>query len=348
MLADRLVLTAFASRFFAALVAALAVHSAVEIVDLANVTDGRSLLWYPFKLPQGVVLVSPIAMLVGGCWTCVHLVRSGQLTALEAAGRGVRRAVLPLAVAGLVWSGLMWIVSTSISPRGTAAWAAGNDEGSTDRDGVGPRWVWNDEGQLVRLGSPTLEGYRDVLVITLDGEGRLVERWEATRMDRAGEHWVLHDVVVARAGLPQEHLERRTLPSGQMAMSFTEAPPSHLTGVEIGRASRDAIATGADNAPYEAERGLRAALVAACPVCVMLGAFIGVVFGRRPALAAAAVAMTGLLYWGFLAPMWAGAMAGSVSRYALSIGPAAVLGTVAVLAWIVGLRPLLATFGHNR
>lgn len=336
MLADRWVLSTFAPRFAAALLAALAVQSAVEVVDLANAGGGSgldALLRYPLRLPLGLVLVSPVAMLLGGCWTALHLVRTGQLVGLEAAGRGPRRGVLvPLAAAGLLWAGLAWLVASEVAPRGLAAWSGPG--AAVDW----PRWVRGGDRVLYRLGRPDGHGgYEDVLALELR-DGAAASRIEADRVrPGAGGAWELLGASTIEPGRPVRRDARLVAP-GPVPAPGSTAPPQQLAGRDLRRAIGAAASVGSDPAPLEAERGLRTALAAACPVCLVLGALAGVVFGRRPGLAAAAATAAGLLYFAILSPLWAMSTAGVVSGGVVAWVPAGAGGAVAAALWARGPR----------
>jgi lipopolysaccharide export LptBFGC system permease protein LptF len=331
VIADRWVLSTFAPRFAAALAAGLAVYSAVEVVDLANQAGGgglEALLAYPLRIPLGLVLVSPLAMLLGGCWTAIHLARSGQLTGLEAAGRGPRRGVLlPLAVVGAIWAGLVWGVANEVAPRGLARWAGG-------RAAEGwPRWVRGGDLVLYRLGRPDGRGgYLDVLALETDREGGAVARIEAERAERVRERWELVGATSTTRGRPARRDERIAAPA-PIPTPTAAASPQEMTASALGRAVDAARATGSDPAPLGAERGLRTALAAACPVCVALGLFAGIVFGRSPGLAAAAAAAGGMLYFSVVSPLWAMATVGAVSGEVVAWVPAGAIGAVTAALW---------------
>jgi lipopolysaccharide export LptBFGC system permease protein LptF len=329
-LVDRLVLGVLAPRAGAVLLAGVLIFAAVEVVDLANVAAGEGarssfMIRYPLRLPLVVVLISPVAALVAGCWTTVHLRRTGQLTALSAAGLAPVRALGSLPVVGLGWALAVWSLAEVVAPIGLEAWSGG----ATRPRGAG----WVRSGDVLSRGTPhDPDVVLDVLVFTLDPRGLPEQRIEAARAERRGRGWELVDARVTARGERPTSAERLAAP-GPLLSSGSRASPQELTGPELDRASREARATGVDDAPLTAERGLRAALAVACFLCLVLGAAAGVRFGSTPGRAAAAVAVIGVFYWLALSSCWTLATTGRIAGWAVAVVPSAILAVPALLEW---------------
>lgn len=329
-LADRVVWGVFWRRAAATMLAAVALHAAIELVDLANDPDTAALWRYPLRLPAAVVLLSPVALLVAACWSMVHLSRTGQLVALAALGRGARRAVAVVLLAGGLWGAVVWVTASELAPRGLRAF---NGEAEVEAAG----WVLAGEGVLYRVGAAEGEGFREVIALELDRRGRPARRLEAAEARRRAGRWVLGGVTEVRRGSAPRAWDELEAPA-PIPRAVAPREPRELTRAQLGRWLVDAERAGVEGASSAAERGLRLALSLACPICGLLGVVLGVRFGQRPGVAAAAVAVVAVGYWAVLSPCWAMATAGAVTWVALGVAPSLVWGVVALVSFLALLR----------
>jgi len=227
-------------------------------------------------------------------------------------------------ILGVFWSGMVLVIADQISPLALRRWS--------DVSVGTPRWVVGGEGVLIRGGE---EGA--VLGFTLDERGLPAERLEAERAEREDGRWILHNVKRTPSSGPTERLE--TLEIAVPAIEpMTLAHPQQLTGAELARAGTALLDRGLDNAPYRAESGLRVATALACAICIVFGGVLGVVFGKQPSVAGAIAAGIGLFYWMVLASSWALAMTGAISEGMLATAPTFVLGVIAAVLYMFGLR----------
>ncbi len=332
-LADRLVAGVLLPRLGAALGAGIALYAVVELIDLANAAGGPSLLRYPLRLPLALVLVSPVAALIAGAWTGVHLARTGQLLALAAAGRSPRRALATCPAAGAVWGALVWAVAWFAAPASMAAWSG--SEGEIPASG------WAREGSvLYRVGARSPEGATEVLIFTLDDRGLPRRRIEAERAELREGRWVLRDLWELPAGEAPRRREilAAPVPLDRVVGDRIAAPPE-LSGPALIEAARLAEAAGADAAPLWAEAALRIALALACLVCLALGAVTGARWGRGLGTTAALVSAWGLVTWLLLALTWTFAAAGQVPAWTVVVVPISVTGSLALgLLWFLSIR----------
>lgn len=318
---DRLVWRAFWPRFIAIFLAALFIYVSVELVDLIN-RSGIDALWsYGWRLPLAVVLISPLVLMVSGCWACVGLHRTKQLLALNACGISSRRVLLVLVLFGAFWSALSWYGGAEIAPRCL---------GEVERESSSqqPRWSLGEDGALIRIAAADMEGSDPAAVIVVERSDGEPQRWleAAGRHNEAG-HWMLEEVVVTDNQGPSRLVG--TMPS-PASISRDVAPPDPriLPTPRLRESEETARTGGRDPAPYAAEAGLRIALALYCAPCLILGALLGLRFGHRANGAALAVALASVVAWAVLSPFWVLASVGLLSGWAVALIPAGLLTVV--------------------
>lgn len=324
-LADRLILSVMLPRLATVVGAGVALYASVELIDLANFAGSPSAWRYPLRLPFALALVSPVAALVVGAWTVTRLVRTGQLTALSAAGRGTRRALAPLLVMGGLWSAAVWVVAGYVAPVGLASWrgpAATQTGGSWTRSGEA----------LVRADRAGADRAVGVLIFLLDERGQPQSRIEAESARLEEGRWVLHDVRVLPEGEGARQLDELPSPV-PLVGSGSRTAPQELTSCELVEAARLAAISGADDAPLRSESALRLALALACLVCMALGAGVGVIWAGRTGVVSMITAASGLVYWMSLAVCWTLANAGLLAPWVVVVVPFVALSSVAIAMW---------------
>lgn len=217
---------------------------------------GRALL----GLPGHFYELFPISVLIGTIYAMARLAQSSEFTILRTGGLGPWRALALLAVPGLVFALLTFVVGDYIAPsseREAVLLKAGVRGGlSLGRSGAwlkerrtttdGERSVSVNIGASARAGE-----LRDVRIFEFDAEGRLRTRIEAARARVAGSgRWQLQEVQRtdwptpdgARAGATLRHtaLPALTWPStlGAEVVAAALLPLQTMSTLELWRYSR--------------------------------------------------------------------------------------------------------------
>jgi lipopolysaccharide export LptBFGC system permease protein LptF len=325
---DALVTGAFLSRALTSVVACWGLFCLVELVDWVNVLGVEALGRYAYRMPQGLVLVSPLALLGAACWTGLFLLRSGQLTALAALGCGPRRALAGVVVAGTALGGGLWGGAQTVAPWGLARWQGAPSSGST---------YWLRQGQyLVRYETTdSADRVRSVVVAALDERG--LPRWtmEAEGALRDDQGWLLHGVTRYEGGREPVRWSTRRSPV-RWAPLPVDGTPQHLGWLTLRRMVQ-VHGGGRQAQSWATELALRLALAFACPVCVMLGLVAGAGTGGGPARAWMSAVLAGVAYWAVLSPCWALTLAGALTPEFLAWAPSLVAGggAVAMYWWLL-------------
>jgi lipopolysaccharide export system permease protein len=157
---DRYVLRQFVMTFFFAILAFITIYLAVDLMEKLddffdrNVETPIILKYYLYKIPDIIHLVVPIAMLLASLFTIGRLDTTHELTAIRAAGRSVRRFVLPLLCFGLLVSLGMIYFDGYVVP------ISNKEHFAIDRQYLGRNVVTGQSNVFLRI-SPTLNLHMD-------------------------------------------------------------------------------------------------------------------------------------------------------------------------------------------
>lgn len=122
--ADRYILRQFIQTFLFGILAFVTIYVVVDLIEnLDDFSDRKAAFgvivqYYIYYIPEIIKLIVPISMLLAGLFTFSKLDSTHELTALRAAGRSIKRIVLPLLIVGLMVGGTMvwftgWVVPAS-------------------------------------------------------------------------------------------------------------------------------------------------------------------------------------------------------------------------------------------
>ncbi|MCS7267332.1 MAG: LptF/LptG family permease [Geminicoccaceae bacterium] len=162
------------------------------------------LVRYAFvRLPSLVSELLPMVALVAGLFAVTDLLRFRELVAMWGAGVSRLGLVARLWPAMLVVAGLKFVVDDRLIP---ATFPTLRALGVAETRGGGPPrgdalWVRLD-GQILRLPADAAarKEPRDLLILRLDDQGRLIERLDVAEALPAPEAWLLRGVVRRPAG----------------------------------------------------------------------------------------------------------------------------------------------------
>lgn len=173
-----------------ALAATYLVYSLVELKGIVDAIAERhqSLAlvgtYFKFFLPGVLVFTLPFAAMIAAVVAVTLLARSGEITALKAAGWSARRICVPILVTTLVTCGALFLVQDQIAPETNRRAQAIKDriQGRNPRSyGVlsGGRWVFGSQGRLYhyRTFDPQQLSFQGLSVFRVDlGAARILDQ----------------------------------------------------------------------------------------------------------------------------------------------------------------------------
>jgi len=202
---SRYFLARFVAAFAAVLVVLVLAVGVVELLgdfdDVVGSSDGfaGALLFVALRIPsQWLPLLVPVAAFVAAFVALGTAARSLEFVAIKAGGVSPLRVLVPVALAGVVISGLGLAANETLGIRAHEAWrrhVSGEDQVEFRRGSF-----WYHKGRYVynvRDADPQARQLRQVAIFELDGRGRLVRSIQAARarIDDDG-HWQLDDAVI--------------------------------------------------------------------------------------------------------------------------------------------------------
>jgi lipopolysaccharide export system permease protein len=119
---DRYMLTELAGPFVFGLTAFMLIFAATELLNIAKIVSNEhaplwaALLVFGWSMPGYVVLVIPMALLLGTLLAVQRLSGESELTAMKAAGITFARIVAPLLAVGLVMSFVTYFLQEKVVP----------------------------------------------------------------------------------------------------------------------------------------------------------------------------------------------------------------------------------------
>lgn len=266
------------------------------VEELDNVGDRAGGAWVAlqaaaFEIPGHLYELMPIAVLIGTIYSLSQLAQTSQFTILRTGGLGPGRALGLLAVLGLVFAALTFLVGDVVAPAAErqAVLLKARSAGGLK---LGDTGAWlkerrsTPEGERsysINVGGTGAGGQlANITIFAFDADGRLVERIEAPegRVDARGL-WTLQQARVMRwpqarseSQLPVQTLQQPQLtwPSTLSASVVAAAvlPLSTMTTAELWRYSVHLGDQEQANERYQLQFWKKALYPLACLVMVAL------------------------------------------------------------------------------
>lgn len=292
----------------------------------------------PFQLFQAL----PITALISGVIVMVLMSRSGEVTAMRAAGMSPRQIMLPLAIGGLLLSVVSLLLGEVVTPRAARKMRYIKEvliRGEQAQE-------LNRESHWIRVGdttfnfaefSPQSRVFKDVHLIRLGETFQAVEHIHArsARPLDANNTWELSDVRIISMGASQgvknfasQSTMLLTLQIDSSQLIVERRTPFEMSLGELSTAIRSGISSGVDVLDYQISWHLKLAFHFAA----LLLSLLALPFGYRAERTAeklkslAKVFAIGIVYWILLS-------AGKVFAAVGSIPP--VLGGWLANIWIL-------------
>jgi lipopolysaccharide export system permease protein len=196
-------------------VAFLSLFFFIDVVDgLDSVArEGNSLarvmLRALLEVPGHFYELFPIAVLIGTIYSMARLAQSSEFTILRTGGLGPGRALALLAVPGIAFAALTFVVGDFVAPATEREAALLKGGGAVH--GRGGAWLKERRGTpegvrnvSAHIGSVTSAGeLQGIRIFEFDADGRLLSQVSANQARVLGDgHWLLQKVVLTRWPLP--------------------------------------------------------------------------------------------------------------------------------------------------
>jgi lipopolysaccharide export system permease protein len=234
------------------------VDFADELGDLVKgYTALHAAIYSLLLLPGRLYELTPIAVLIGTIYALSRMAQSSEFTILRTGGLGPQRALSLLAVLGVAFAVITFVIGDYVAPHGErmAATLRANARGASFSVGGSGAWL-KDHGSTpqgersysINVGGADVDGQlRRIRIFEFDADGRLVQRIGAAGArigaDRA---WTLSDVVRTvwnatapdgSARIAEEKLDRfvwqSTLAAGVVAAAVL--PENSMSTIELFR-----------------------------------------------------------------------------------------------------------------
>ena len=324
-LLDRYLLRNFLEPFLICSFGFLAIWLVFDLADNARdfidagVSMRKVAFFYLTQLPQIILVSLPVGMLLALIFCLSRMSRSNEIISMLTAGMSVWRIVLPLALAGVVLTGLLTLLNYEAAPHAEAMKKMDLDQIKRGKK-AGQKEVL--EGYLFRERQKDrtwfikrfrqATGTLDHVHITQHGpDGEIVSKWYARRavFDAKTRTWTLERGMQVDFNAAGDVEQRTDFQTGVKAIEgWTETPwriasaqyePQNLTVPEL----REYLQFNADFpevqlAPYRAYLWHRWAFPFQALIVVFIGAPLSIVFSRRGVIGGVAGAI--FLYAGLL------------------------------------------------
>ncbi len=314
---DSYLARSFAWALAIALVAFLSIFVVVDLFEkIDTYVDNRigvpTVLRYNlYKIPQIVLLVLPVAMLLGCLFGIGSLSRRNELLPLQNAGISANRMLLPIYLLGVAASVLAFVAGETILPRANErlnrVWREEiRKEPKTRAETRTNMTLLGDGGRLYLIGryDARKKSMRDV-VIQKFAEKTLVERVDAREGDWRDNHWVFRKGFLRQFREDSEEasaFEELIIPDlAETPEDFArpEKEPEEMSIGELREFVRRTVASGGTALKEETELHLKLSF----PLCNLILVLLGTPIAarrRRSGLAVSFALAVGIafLYYG--------------------------------------------------
>ena len=353
MLLDTYLLQRFFYYFLTLLAGFVLIFDAFTLFDLlADISKNHVKLfvvvnYFLFLIPYTVYTLAPLAALVATLITLAILAKNNEVVAFKASGISLYRLILPLALAGGLVAGAMFILGETYLPHANTRQNALRSE----IKGKPPqtfyqstqRWIFGENGKIYNYGyfDPRLSLLGNLTVLELDPQTFSLRRH--VHADRAA--WdPIQNTWVLTGGWVRDFNEGRVVSYNSFkATSLAELtePPTYfrievLPSDQMNWRQLDRYIAGLRQAGFDTSRltvqwykKFSYPLIAA--IIVLLGAPFAFLVGTRGAVGALAVAVGfGVAYWAAAALLESMGTAGLLPAFLAGWSPDAIFSFLAV------------------
>lgn len=362
-LLDRYVLRSFLEPFIICTLGFLAIWLIFDLSDNGpDFIQAKASLkvmagFYLTQLPAIVLIVLPVGLLLALLFSLSRMSRSNEIISQLTAGVSIFRIIVPLALVGLICTGLLTYLSWELAPHAEgfkkiALEQIQKGKKKPERESIEAH-LFRDRQTLrnwyirkMKVGLPTLD---DVVIIQQDAAGNVTQKWYADRADwdESTGKWTLKRGMRVDFDETGQEKSRDAFPQQlRVVEDWTETPwrigsanleAQNLSVPEL----RDYLRHNHDFpeaslAPFRTYLDYRLAIPWSCFVVVLIAAPLGIVFNRRGVLAG--VASSIFIFFGmiFLTNLFLALGKGArVSPFVAAWVPNIAIGVVGIfLLWL--------------
>jgi lipopolysaccharide export system permease protein len=316
---DRYLLSSFVSAVLIALLAFVTIFLVVDLFEkIDTYVDHDAALqsvarYHLFKLPQIVLLVLPVAMLLGCLFGVGTLAQRNEILPMQNAGVSTNRILLPIYALGLLGSLLAFVLGETLLPaaneRQNAVWKAEIKKEPQDAREIRTNVNYLGEGgrhYLIGRYDASRRSMRDVVIWTFAGN-TLVERLDAREGQWQADRWTFRDGFLRKfsdAGETAEPFRQITLDSlRETPEDFAKRPkePTEMSAAELRRLIDKTRASGGVATKDEVEMHVKISFPFSNFILILLGSPLAARRRRSGAAVSFAAAVgVAFLYYGTL------------------------------------------------
>lgn len=296
---DRYILTELAGPFGFGLSAFMMIFAATNLLALGRLVSaehaplGAAIQVFLWTLPGEVVFVIPMALLLGVLLAMQRLSGESEITAMKAGGISFFRIVAPLAIAGLVFSVLTYVLAEQVAPYAQGRVTEIEDQAIAHTN------VFNRDltesiglpggGRQVMIATsyePNSQALLNVTLVQYNKGNDPTQIVFAHRAEFSMESWELHDAsiyrfnpdgtTIAEPHIPMQRIALQEKPS-DIVRRAQNNDPQQMSRTEIAAVIKSGQLSQSDLAKYQTTFQEKLAQPFACLVFVL----ISVPFGMR-------------------------------------------------------------------
>ncbi len=327
------------------------IHKTTKYFAEYNPSTENIVRFYAFQVPGQVMQALPIASLLASVIAMILLSRTNEITAMRAAGMGAIRIGLPLAVGGLLLSGLSLLLGEVVLPRFAQkvhyVQQVQIEGEKDDQMAGGAKWLRNGQNLInFQEFDPISQTMTKVRVVEVRPNFRPVQSVEAETaiFNPETKFWRLKDIRVLhfkRNGtldsVEQRDVQDVEIPVEPQKLKKDRRKPNELSFGELNDLVDRGDQSGADTVPFKVE--LQGKL--AYPFAAFVVSLIGLKFGyksERTTETAVGILLAfciGISYWFVMSAGRALGLRGDLHPFlAAWLANVVILGIIVFDAWM--------------
>lgn len=327
------------------------IHKTTKYFAEYNPATEQIVRFYAFQIPGQVVQALPIASLLASVIAMILLSRTNEITAMRAAGMGALRIGFPLAVGGLMLSGISLLIGELVLPRFAQkvhyVQQVQIEGEKDDQMAGGAKWLRNGQNLInFQDYDPLTQTMTKVRVVEVRPNFRPIQSVEAETavFNAETKFWRLKDIKVLhfkRNGtldtVEQREVQDVEIPVEPQKLKKDRRKPNELSFGELNDVVDRGDQSGADTVPFKVE--LQGKL--AYPFAAFVVSLIGLKFGYKSerttetAVGVLLAFIIGISYWFVMSAGRALGLRGDLHPFlAAWLANVVIMGIIVFDAWM--------------